>query len=145
MFNKSNLTKSFSLIEVLVFVAVIALFFVVASAGTVVTLRNMKTNEHKIIATRYAQELMEWLRNEKETDWNTFATNAVCTSNKCFYDLSWSGSCNLSCSKVDGIYTRVADFQSLPSAKISVTVRVTWSELGNTYTVPIQSTFSFLD
>ena len=145
MFNSRGKIQAFSLVEVLVFVAVIAIFFIVASAVTVAILRNMKINEHKIIATRYAEEAIEWLKNEKETDWKTFTTNAaICASNQCFYNLDWSGRC-ISCNKIDEIYSRTVDFQPVSSSVINVTVKVSWSEIGNTYTVPIQSTFSFFD
>ena len=64
--------KSFTLIEVLIFVTILSLFFVVASAVTITSLQNLKVQEHKILATRYAEELLEWLRGEKEVDWNKF-------------------------------------------------------------------------
>ncbi len=76
--NNKKLKKSFSLIEVLIFVTILTLFFIVAAAVIVTSLRNMKINEHKILATRYAEELMEWLRSDKETDWGGTTCTGSC-------------------------------------------------------------------
>ncbi|PIV62853.1 hypothetical protein COS12_00840 [Candidatus Roizmanbacteria bacterium CG01_land_8_20_14_3_00_33_9] len=65
---------SFTLIEVLIFSAIVSTFFVSAAAITTFLLRSMKVNEHKIIATRYAEELLEWVRATKEKDWNNSIT-----------------------------------------------------------------------
>ena len=39
---------------------------------TTFNLKNMKIQEHKILATRYAEEGVEWLKQEKEDDWQIF-------------------------------------------------------------------------
>jgi prepilin-type N-terminal cleavage/methylation domain len=59
--------KSFTLIEVLIFVTILSLFFVAAAAVTIVSLRNLKVQEHKILATRYAEELLELAKREKRS------------------------------------------------------------------------------
>ena len=61
---------AFTLLEVLIFSGIISTFFVSAAAITTFLLRSMKANEHRIIATRYAEELLEWVRAEKEKDWS---------------------------------------------------------------------------
>lgn len=69
---------SFTLIEVLIFCGIVSTFFVSAAAITTFLLRSMKVNEHKIIATRYAEELLEWVRAEKEKDWISTSTISGC-------------------------------------------------------------------
>ena len=64
--------KAFSLIEVLVFVTVISLFFITAVTITTFSLRNSKTQEYRILATRFAEEGIEWVKQEKEDDWQLF-------------------------------------------------------------------------
>src|SRR3989339_1719338 len=64
--------KSFSLVEVLVFITVLGLFFTAAMSVTTFNLQSMKVQEHKILATRFAEEGVEWVKDEKETDWSTF-------------------------------------------------------------------------
>jgi type II secretory pathway pseudopilin PulG len=147
--------KSFTLIEVLVFISIVALFFVTAAAVSVATLRNMIINEHKIVATRYAEELSEWLRSEKEADWNLFYTNvsACGLTARCFTsvagseDQAWTNSCNPNCTLIDNLYSRTVDFTAVvgPPPQVNVTVKVSWQELGNTYTVPIKTGFSLFE
>ncbi len=76
--NNKNYKKSFSLIEVLIFVTILTLFFIVAAAVIITSLRDMKISEHKILATRYAEELMEWLRSDKEVDWGGTTCSGNC-------------------------------------------------------------------
>ena len=64
-----NNYKAFSLIEVLIFVVVFSLFFVTAASIVTTTLRITKENQNKIKASHYVEELREWLRSEKETNW----------------------------------------------------------------------------
>ena len=65
---------AFTLIEVLIFCSIVSTFFVSSAAITTFLLRSMKANEHKIIATRYAEELLEWVRAEKEKNWKSTIT-----------------------------------------------------------------------
>lgn len=61
--------ESFSLVELLVFVSILSIFFVMAASVVTVSLRNMKFNEHKLKASHYASQLEEWLRSQKEINW----------------------------------------------------------------------------
>jgi prepilin-type N-terminal cleavage/methylation domain-containing protein len=141
--------KGFSLIEVLVFVSILGMFFVIAIAVTISSLRNMKINEHKILATKYGEELLEWFRSQKEKDFQVFATYAGDSGTSyCFNSLriSWPGTG--SCSTYNGlnppIYTRDAILTksgSPTTTTVSVEITVSWQEIGNTYTVPINSVF----
>ncbi len=150
---KRRRTKAFSLIEVLVFVSILSIFFVGAAAVATAALRDMKIIEHKIIATRYSEELLEWLRAEKETDWNVFANSGhagKCQPSEtlCFNTLDWNSGCNVSCSKgLNNLYGRSVKFQVLPVSpalptQVTVSIEVSWSELGNTYTIPIKTNFT---
>lgn len=131
--------NAFSLIEVLIFVTVLALFFVVAAAVTSTTIRNMKINEHKTIATHYADELTEWLRYQKESDWNSFSS---LSGQLCFgtdltsYPLGTSPICSIN---IDQIYTRSATFTTSDNS-VQVEVNVEWTESGNTPYVIKQNT-----
>ncbi len=141
----------FSLIEVLVFVTILALFFVTASAVVTVSLRNMKINEHKILATRYGEEALEWLRGEKEEDWSTFVSDSRFSSNPvtyCFNDLSWSSPtpCNTD-ALTPAIFKREGILERLDCGdgfycKVIVTITVHWRELGTSYQVPLNTIFT---
>ncbi len=74
--NPYSMTKKnqygFTLVELLVFIAILSVFFVTAVTVAVASLRNIKTNEQRIMATRYAEEVAEWVRSEREADWPAF-------------------------------------------------------------------------
>lgn len=151
---KKNTTKyAFSLIEVLVFVTILALFFISAAAVVTASLRNMKLNEHKIIASHCAEELLEWFRGEKETDWDVFITkkvnnannsedNQICFNSQELISQPESFSTTDCDDSLDSLYNRGAWFIKKGTTQVDVFIKVSWKELGNTYSVPLRSTFS---
>lgn len=134
----------FSLVEMLVFVAVVSIFFTIAASVASYLIRNAVTNERKIVASHYSEELMEWLRSEKDVDWGSFLRNANLsnTSTVCFNDLSWSDSC----SKIDNLYSRQAAFEAVYSGSVIYQVKVrvgtSWDEARGVNEVPLESIFS---
>jgi type II secretory pathway pseudopilin PulG len=151
--------KGFSLIEVLIFTTILSLFFTMAIAVIIASLRDMKSNEHKIIATRYAEELLEWVRGEKDIDWNDFATtkaggNTTTSGSSityCFNNetIAWptsTGECNAD-QLIQNIYKRDLTLSNIDCGsnlicKTNVRITVSWQDLGNKYTVPINTIFS---
>lgn len=139
--------KSFSLIEVLIFVSILSVFFVIAVSVTVVSLRNMKINEHKILATHYGEELIEWLRNQKEADWTTFSARS---GNYCFNESPIAdtfvseGECTNP--GLAGVFKRDLNLSypnvGGPVTQVNVKVIVSWQELGNSYQVPLTTVFT---
>lgn len=138
---------SFTLIEVLVFVSILSLFFVAAVTITTYMLRNLKIQEHKILATRYAEELLEWLRGKKEEDWNIFIGKADNTGKTyCFNETLSSnfppeGSC-LEYS-LAGYFKRETTLTLLNTTQIKINITVKWIESGEQVSsVPINTIFS---
>lgn len=151
-----KLHSAFTLIEVLVFVSILELFFVMAAAVSVASLRNIKTNEHKLLATKHAEDLVEWLRSEKENDWDTFVAKAD-GSVYCFNDpITDIGETIASqaagaCAGYNGltgiapvIFKREATLTRVgsPAYQVNVQVNVTWVESNITYSVPVSTVFS---
>ena len=139
-----NRKKSFTLIEVLIFVTILSLFFVTAAAVTITSLRNLKIQENKILATRYAQELLEWLRGEKEADWNNFTTknNTYCFNSSPIP--SWGSAGNCSNYGLNNLYKREVNLnpQGNPPYQVNVSITVSWQELGQIYQVPLNTVFT---
>ena len=82
--------KAFSLIEVLVFITILSLFFVAAMTVTTFSLRNMKASEYKILAAHLAEEGMEWVKSEKEADWSQFTIHgSLSGTTYCLNSLDW--------------------------------------------------------
>ncbi len=135
-----NLTSAFSLIEVLIFSAILSLFFVIAASVTVGVLRDIKINEHKILATRYANELAEWMNGEKEKGWNDFKADFY-TGLHCFPSLSIQAPpCDTPIGST--IFTRSASTEVDDlNEEVTATISVGWSDLGTANSVEIVKVF----
>jgi type II secretory pathway pseudopilin PulG len=141
--------KSFSLIEVLVFTAVLGLFFVAAISVATFNLKNMKVQEHKILATRYAEEGNEWIKQEKEDDWFDFTSHNA--GYYCLNSLSWA-SYSISypaCGTNDYIsgtfFKRELAITKPLIDQVNTTITVTWQDMGTTLSVTIPTTFRSLE
>ena len=144
----STIKKSFSLIEVLVFVTILSLFLVIAAAVVTVSMRQNTLRINTLKATHYNEQLLDWIRNEKEVDWETFTGKGSSLGvNYCFNDevLSawplWS-----SCAGYDltGVYKRYAFIKTVgsPPSQVETTVFTEWQEAGNTHSTQLQTVFS---
>lgn len=138
---------SFSLVEVLVFVTIVSIMFVMAAAATLTAFRNMKYNEHKIIATHFARQLEDWLRADKETDWNVFITHS---GPYCFnsVSISWgaAGSCAGSHNGLaPAIYDRQVTLTITNPQQVNVSIVVSWVDLGRTYSITQNTQFNVLE
>lgn len=149
-----NTAKGFSLVEVLIFVSILGTFFVVAIAITITSVQVMKVNEHKILATHYGEELLDWLRNEKEKDFNSFSSTRAssggttyCFSTSPITVWGSSGSCSTSTFLTPAIYKRKAILTSVatPPTSVNVQITVSWSDAGNNYNVPVNTVFSVIE
>lgn len=137
----------FSLIEVLVFVTILSMFFVMAVTITTFNLRNMKIQEHKILATLYSEEAIEWLKQEKEDDWQLFLTRGTTGSGKnyCLNSLDWdSGDSDCEDNYALGppnIFKRVLVISNSgsPADSVSVNLTTSWLENDVEQTVTIKS------
>ena len=79
-----------SLFEVVMAFGVIAVITVGVVSLSVNAIRNAAFSKNKTLAGRYAQEATEWLRSQRDNDFNIFEDN-VQTSPRCFPTLVWSG------------------------------------------------------
>lgn len=141
--------KGFSLIEVLVFTAILGLFFVAAISVATFNLRNMKIQEHKIIATRYAEEGVEWLKQEKEDDWSTFIDHAA--GNYCLNILGWTPTPNPCGEHYDlgapALFKRELTIvkSGSPTDQVEGTITVSWKDMGTDLSVKIPTVFKLLE
>lgn len=132
--------RGFTLIETLVFTAIISIFFVVAAAVAAFSLNMMRTNETRLYATHYAEESIEWVRSQKETlDWTEFTgySSAAPGTTRCLNTLAWSGvgACAESDYSLGTNYSKHFNRNLLltnSSGSIAATVTVTWKDVGGT-------------
>lgn len=166
-------SSGFTLIEIIVSVAILAIFLVMAVSTTTVMIQNMKANEHRIMATYYADDLMNWIHFEKENNWTNFlsksssggttycANNATVKINsttgkvQTFETLDtllsnsacpWTGIVN-SVDTNPKIFKRQIQLQTVGtnSDQVNATVTVQWRELGKTYEVKTVTPFFFIE
>lgn len=136
--------QGFSLIEVLVFTSILALVFVTISAVVSSSLAILKVQEHKILATHYAEELLNWLQAKKEEDWNVFASKSNNTVTYCFNnpidDWPSPGSCPVN-SFLDSIFKREVLIGG-DYTKKNITITVKWLEANGENKVTINRIFN---
>lgn len=149
--NKKKLSSGFSLMEVLVFSAILSMFFVAAVSVVSYMIRISKVSEHKIIATRYAQELFAWLDSDRDIDWNSFSNHSdppttYCINTSTLEDTPgfWNtGACSYG---LDSFYKRSVKLTAVKTSgfisEVIVNIKVEWREAGKVYNVPIDSTFT---
>ena len=138
--------KAFSLIEVLVFITILSLFFISAVTVTIFNLRNMKIQEHKILATRYAEEGNEWLKQEKEDDWQVFTTHTG--TNYCLNSLNWtSGLCGTHSLGTPAFLKRdlIITNSGSPVDRITTNLTVSWLENEVEQKIVLKSVFNLLE
>lgn len=143
--------KGFSLLEVLVFTVILSLFFVTAMSVASFNLNNMKILEHKIVATRYAEEGIEWLKQEKEGGWSDFySKGSISGSFYCLNSLDWNSS--FTCDEDYGLgipsyFKREVLMRNSgsPVNQVDATVTVYWKEGNNVLNVPLRTVFKLLE
>lgn len=158
--------KAFSLVEVLIFVVVFSLFFITAATIVTTTLRITTTNQNKVKATHYIEELSEWLRSEKEVNWGgtiysgsgpvSSFTEQVTLLNPnpktdfCFnfspiveWPTTGASNCNFT---MDGQFRRIATFSATISDsyvnQIAATISTEWHDGVGIKSATVQKIFS---
>lgn len=147
--------NGFTLTEVLIFLSLFSIFFIAAASVVVIILNNMKLQEHKILAVKYSQDLLEWLRGEKEKDWLTFVNKGnIVGVVYCFsstnIEENWPIP-NQPCEnyqylsppifKREAILTNNAG-NPYETTSVQIEINVSWIENNKKYNVPIKTVFT---
>lgn len=129
---KKNIFAGQSLFEVVLALAVVTLITVGIIILTTDSIKNSSFSKNKTLASRFAQEAIEWIRKERDKNFSTFLGHAAIPT-YCFDTLTWSniGPCSSS-EKISGtILTREVDFTTYTvSGKniVEALVVVSWSD-----------------
>ena len=142
-----SIQKGQSLFEVVLALGVITLITVGMVILATNSIKNATFSKNKNIATKYAQEAIEWLRSVRDTNPSLFIANSI-TASYCLDTLSWAntGSCGSSEYLGGTIYLRQVNFSSsVVSGKnlVEAEVVVSWSDPSGSHSV--KSTTSFAD
>ncbi|MCX6732864.1 MAG: hypothetical protein NTV98_04975 [Candidatus Roizmanbacteria bacterium] len=138
-----SIKKSFSLIEVLIFITILSFFFVTSAAIITVSMHQNTLKINMLKASHYNEQLLDWIKGEKDTNWNDFV---LTTSDKTFCfktdEPSWleviltKDDCDIT---LGGIFRRYAVFKTdtVPSTQVQVTTYTEWEDGGNTYSTKL--------
>lgn len=128
---RKRFEKGQSLFEVVLSLAVITLIIVTLILLASNSIRNATFSRNKTIATRNVQEALEWLRGERDEDFDAFSTRAL-TSRYCLPSLSWNDAIIGSCGADDLIsgtpLKREIVFDIVTPDNIEVTILVYWED-----------------
>jgi hypothetical protein len=150
--------KAFTIIEVIIFVAILNIVFIAMAGYTARLIYSMKINEHKLRANIYAEELREWLNGERDTDWATLygkatpagATYCINRNLSALDDLATNFAqttppfpCNYV--GITGIpptiYRRWFVLRRVPPSQVNVDIVVSWFEGQTPYSETIQTIY----
>ncbi len=149
--------NGFSMIELLVAVGVVVLVLVAVSTGVSVSVRNTRFSSEKSVTVRYAQEAVEWLRNQRDIlGWRAFyealdndnvggslkyCLQGLGDTSQDFIDLLHDEfGCDQS-QLIDNVYAREADLVLDPSGnEIEVSVSVSWDDGSGNKVTTVKST-----
>ena len=122
--------KGQSLFEVFLSLAVVTVIIVALVILASNAVRNTTYSKNKTLATRYSQEAIEWLRGERDADWDVFSLRALTSSYYCLQTLSWTsiGECGTSDTISNTSLIREAQFTIDSPTQITIEVVVYWED-----------------
>lgn len=135
-----------SLFEVVLALAVVTLIMVGIVILAANSIRNSTFSKNKTLASKYAQEAIEWVRKERDDNNSLFITH-VSVPNYCFSTLDWSnvGYCSSGEVIAGTLFQRQGDFSvSSVSGKniVEALIVVSWSDSQGQHEVRTTTNFS---
>ncbi len=122
-----------SLFETVLAIAIVVMILTALAALATTAVRNAAFSKNKTLSTRLAQEATEWLRGERDKDWDFFTTKAM-VPKWCLASLSWTeakiGSCGEGDIVGNTVFKREVIFvpDILDPDTIEARVEVSWSD-----------------
>jgi len=148
----NKLIKGQSMFEVLVAIFIITLITVGVIVVSTTSVANSTFSRNSTLAGRYAQEAIEWLRDEEATNTTLFKTTRVSQSRYCLDSLAWGNinacSANELINDTTGADTVFGREVVLTSSQISgkniiqAVVDVYWTDSKGTHHVSSTTNFS---
>lgn len=143
--------RGFTLVETMVFVVLISLIFITLTSLTAVSLKSARVNENKILATHYGEEVREWVRGEKEVNWNNFIAKSgdpakIYCLNSIIISWPSEGSCQQDDYSLLGKFRRELSLFYLASQnQVQAAITVSWKDGINKYRVLTKTIFARLE
>ena len=117
-----------SLFEVMFAIGIASLVLIAIVSLSTRSVKNSDFSRNNSLASKYAQEGAEWVRQERDTstDWSTFVTGRT-GSDIQIGNLSWSGGGNPITNTIFNRFVRM-DLDLVDPNIANVTVKVTWED-----------------
>jgi Tfp pilus assembly protein PilV len=131
--------KGQSLFEVILALALSTLIIVALVSLVSNSISNASYSKNKTRATRYTQEATEWLRGQRDADWDAFYANVgVCDPVyvQCLDTIAW-GDCNIcgDAELIGNIFKREVFFTNIAPDSVTVEVKTYWTDAQGTHEV----------
>lgn len=120
--------KGQSLFEVIFALAVAALIMVGVVSLAASSIRNTTYSRNNSFATRYVQETSEWLREQRDMNWDYLTSNL---GDSCLGDLNWGAGCQVP----NTIFQRRVNLTLFGADKIEAKIRVSWDDAQGSHEV----------
>ncbi len=138
-------TKGQSLFEVIIAIGVTSAILVAIINTAILSVRNTSFSRNKTLASRYSQEAVEWLRGQRDANWNDFATKS--NSTWCISELDWETTPkNRACTDTDNIvgtpFKRELTLVTSSTQQIDVKIKVFWSDAQGYHEVVLSTYFT---
>ena len=144
--------KGQSLFEVVLALAIATIIIVAMVALAASAVRNSNFSKNKTLATRYSQEATEWLRGERDADFDAFFARAA-NPLYCLKSLSWTeatiGGCSAGQEIADTVFKREVGFArstiivgGLPKNVVEAEVNVYWQDAQGVHEVRSVTNFT---
>jgi Tfp pilus assembly protein PilV len=117
-----------SLFELLVAIAVVGITLIALIGVSVRALGNSTYSRNKSLSTRYTQEAMEWLRKERDADWDVFYTLASGGAGNmyCLSDIG-TGLTTGTCAQISGtVFTRSVILIATGANSVEALITTSW-------------------
>lgn len=134
--------------EVLVFVTILSLFLIASATISTFLIRQNGLKINMLKAVHYNGQLHEWIKGEKELDWNVFVLRGDANGETyCFtsVSLSWTTAVanknDCPAADLEALYRRYVVLVQVGTT-IESTITTEWSEAGNTYSTKLHTLFT---
>lgn len=143
----TKVVRGVSLIETVVTLGVVMLLITGLVVGMTSSLQNAQASKARSLAIQYAQEALEIVRQERDSNWATFALRDT-TGIRTDYCMGSSGQLSTviggSCPPFTGTFSRIVTFTKnlIDPGQMDVTVSVSWIEGSTTKNVTLKTKYT---
>jgi len=124
-----------SFFEMLIAVLIVSLVLIALVGLATRSIALTTFSRNKTLANRYAQEVIEWMRGERDTDWALFRGRATTSNNWCMRTLAWSsqGVCGTNATIGTTGFTRDVTFILTGPNTVNATIVIRWVDGSGTH------------